>query len=209
MFQPVGGNPVRQCLKVITWLRTLASNLKYILQYTHGIAWYEEKCINYSALCRTHIFQTYVISYINTFKEKWDPFEVSANITSSAGQLYNLPSAMSFNLLILFVILSGWWGVRGCVGVFVFLLLVKMDLNMRFTRMHTNIELYTNIYLKGILWDRRWSACALCRDFFPTHADLFLQKCISNHETKQASKFQNDPSSNCFTIDVWNINCWL
>ena len=36
----------------------------------------------------------------------------------------------------------------------------------------------------------------------------FLQKCISNHETKQASKFQSDPTSNCFTIDVWNINCW-
>ena len=37
--------------------------------------------------------------------------------------------------------------------------------------------------------------------FFPTHAD-FLRKCISNHETKQASKFQSDPSPNCFTIDV-------
>ena len=37
--------------------------------------------------------------------------------------------------------------------------------------------------------------------FHPTHPD-FLQKCISNHETKQAYKFQSDPSSNCFTIDV-------
>ena len=38
--------------------------------------------------------------------------------------------------------------------------------------------------------------------FCPTHAD-FLRKCISNHETiKQAFKFQSDPSSNCFTIDV-------
>ena len=36
---------------------------------------------------------------------------------------------------------------------------------------------------------------------FPTDAD-FLQKCISNHESKQSSKFQSDPSSNCFTIDV-------
>ena len=35
--------------------------------------------------------------------------------------------------------------------------------------------------------------------FFPTH---FFQKCISNHETKQSSKFQSDPSPNCFTIDV-------
>ena len=32
---------------------------------------------------------------------------------------------------------------------------------------------------------------------FPTHADFFLRKCISNHETQ----FQSDPSSNCFTID--------
>ena len=41
--------------------------------------------------------------------------------------------------------------------------------------------------------------------FFPKHADFF-----SNHETKQSSKFQSDPSTNCFTInDVWNINCWL
>ena len=46
--------------------------------------------------------------------------------------------------------------------------------------------------------------------FVSPHMLIFLQKCISNHETnKQASKFQNDPSSNCFTIDVWNINCWL
>ena len=37
---------------------------------------------------------------------------------------------------------------------------------------------------------------------FPTHADLLIQKCISTHETKHASKFQSDPSSNCFTIDV-------
>ena len=31
--------------------------------------------------------------------------------------------------------------------------------------------------------------------FVPTDADLF-RKCISNHETKQSSKFQSDPSSN-------------
>ena len=42
--------------------------------------------------------------------------------------------------------------------------------------------------------------------FFLTHADFFtaclIMKCMPNHETKQASKFQSDPSSNCFTIDV-------
>ena len=37
---------------------------------------------------------------------------------------------------------------------------------------------------------------------------IFWQKCISTHETKQYSKFLSDPSPNCFTIDVWNINCW-
>ena len=47
---------------------------------------------------------------------------------------------------------------------------------------------------------------ALYQDFFP-HMLIFLQKCISDHETKQASKFQSDPSSNCFTIDVWKIKC--
>ena len=37
--------------------------------------------------------------------------------------------------------------------------------------------------------------------FFPNML-IVLQKCISNHETKQSSKFQSDPSPNCFTIDV-------
>ena len=44
--------------------------------------------------------------------------------------------------------------------------------------------------------------------FFSHTCWLFLQKCIANHETKQASKFQSDPSSNCFTIDVWTIKCY-
>ena len=46
-------------------------------------------------------------------------------------------------------------------------------------------------------------ACPLS-GLFPTGAD-FLQKCIYNHETEkfpEVPKFQNDPSSNCFTIDV-------
>ena len=39
--------------------------------------------------------------------------------------------------------------------------------------------------------------------FFSPHMLILLRKCISNHEpNKQASKFQSDPSSNCFTIDV-------
>ena len=45
--------------------------------------------------------------------------------------------------------------------------------------------------------------------FFPHTCWFFVQKCISNHETKQSFKFQSDPSPNCFTIDdIWNINCW-
>ena len=37
--------------------------------------------------------------------------------------------------------------------------------------------------------------------FFP-HMLLILQKYISNHENEQASKYQSDPSRNCFTIIV-------
>ena len=44
--------------------------------------------------------------------------------------------------------------------------------------------------------------------FFSHTFWFFLRKFISNHETKQSSKFLSDPSPNCFTIDVWNINCW-
>ena len=42
---------------------------------------------------------------------------------------------------------------------------------------------------------------------FPPHILILLQKYISNHKTKQAFKFQSDPSSNCFTINVWKIKC--
>ena len=52
---------------------------------------------------------------------------------------------------------------------------------------------------KGILWD--------CQKKPALDQDFFLRKCISNHETKQASKYQSDPSSICFTIDVWIIKC--
>ena len=61
-------------------------------------------------------------------------------------------------------------------------------------------------WFKGILWDRRWSTPSI--RIFPPHMLIWLRRCISNHETKQASKFQSDPCPNCFTIDVWNINCW-
>ena len=63
--------------------------------------------------------------------------------------------------------------------------------------------IYTSL---GILWDCRWIAPSI--GIFSPHM-ICLQKCIYNHETKQSFKFQSDPSSNCFTIDVWNINCWL
>ena len=36
-------------------------------------------------------------------------------------------------------------------------------------------------------------------EFFPTDAD-FVYRNASNHETKEDSKFQIDPTSNCFTI---------
>ena len=31
---------------------------------------------------------------------------------------------------------------------------------------------------------------------------------IMSKKTKQSSKFLSDPSPNCFTIDLWKINCW-
>ena len=37
---------------------------------------------------------------------------------------------------------------------------------------------------------------------FFLHMRIFLQKCISTHDTKQSSKFLSDPSPNYFTIDV-------
>ena len=46
------------------------------------------------------------------------------------------------------------------------------------------IQCSTSRYLWGILWDRRWIAPSI------------------------GIKFQSDRSPNCFTIDVWNINCW-
>ena len=49
----------------------------------------------------------------------------------------------------------------------------------------------SNISIKGILWNCRWStpSIRICSQFL-------LRECISNHETKQASKFQSDPSPN-------------
>ena len=35
-----------------------------------------------------------------------------------------------------------------------------------------------------------------------------LQKCIPK-KLKRSSKFQSDPSSNCFTIDFWKIKWWI
>ena len=43
--------------------------------------------------------------------------------------------------------------------------------------------------------------------FFPTHAEFFTE--MHTMKLSKPPKFQSDPSSNCFTIDVWNINCWL
>ena len=69
----------------------------------------------------------------------------------------------------------------------------------------TKYPSYTRSYkvnkLKGIIWDCRWSPPSI--RIFSHKCWFCLQKCISNHETKQASKFPSDPSSNCFTINVW------
>ena len=55
--------------------------------------------------------------------------------------------------------------------------------------------------LKG---DRQMEARPLS-GFYHNNSDCVL-KCNSIQETKQFSKFQNDASSNCFTIDVFKIS---
>ena len=67
--------------------------------------------------------------------------------------------------------------------------------------------LSTKVNVKVIIYEIVDEAHPQSGFFFP-HMLILLRKCISNHETKQASKFQRDPSPNCFTIDAWNINCW-
>ena len=42
--------------------------------------------------------------------------------------------------------------------------------------------------------------------FFPTHVDLFTE--MHFMKLSNPPKFLSVPSPNCFTIDVWNINCW-
>ena len=56
--------------------------------------------------------------------------------------------------------------------------------------------------LKRILWDRQWTLPSIWI-FFHTN-DLFLHKCISINKTKQSSKFQSDPSSNCYNRRLKN-----
>ena len=53
------------------------------------------------------------------------------------------------------------------------------------------------------LWGRRCGFCSNCW--------VLLRKCISNHETiiSKLPSFKVIRASNCFTIDVWIINCWL
>ena len=50
---------------------------------------------------------------------------------------------------------------------------------------------------------------ALYQDLFPTHADFLYRNAFLIMKLSKASKFQSDLSSNCFTIDVWKIKCWL
>ena len=54
-------------------------------------------------------------------------------------------------------------------------------------RPHITYFLHIIISVKGILWVCRWSPPSL--RIFPHTCWFFLHKCISNHETKQASKW--------------------
>ena len=77
---------------------------------------------------------------------------------------------------------------------------ISMSLNiMEFCQHLSNQSQFKGIAYYEIVYEARplWG--------FSPHMLIFLRKCISNHETKQASKFQSDPSANCFTIDVFEI----
>ena len=101
------------------------------------------------------------------------------------------------------------WILQLNFQIYLHVLILSLRLKSSGTRYQTLAKLRPfHLPLKEYLWDRRWIAPLSA--FFPKHADFFTE-CISNHETTQSSKFQSDPSPtcNCFTIDVWNINCWL
>ena len=73
--------------------------------------------------------------------------------------------------------------------------------------------LYKMLLIRHISYVTRSSEIShLAKYYFGicSHMLICLQKCVSNHETKQSSSFRlSDPSPNCFTNDVWNINYWL
>ena len=71
----------------------------------------------------------------------------------------------------------------------------------KYTGCFKKVLVYMIFY--GILWHRQWRPPSI-RIFFPPML-ICLQKCVSNHDTKQASKFQSDLSTNCFTIIVWKM----
>ena len=59
---------------------------------------------------------------------------------------------------------------------------------------------FQNIYVfKGILWDRRWIAPSI---------GIFSHTCGFVYRNAFLLLKLSDPSPNCFTIEVWNINCW-
>ena len=60
-----------------------------------------------------------------------------------------------------------------------------------------------NRRLKGILWDC-WKSPPSIR--ICSHTCWFVYG--NTFLIMKLTKFQSDPSSNCFTIDVWKINCY-
>ena len=69
------------------------------------------------------------------------------------------------------------------------------------------------IFFKGILWEHPWKP-AIYRYLTSYHIDaaahlFFTEIHFCSRNFKESYQFQSDPSSNCFTIDVWKIKWWI
>ena len=114
-----------------------------------------------------------------------------------------------YNLLWQSVCCTKWLASAISFGSLLFSAIVVLDSITYIDGMCNKVNYYFAHHLLTLFILKEYyeivdEACPLS-GFFSNTCWFFLQKCISNHETKQASKFQSDLSSNCFTINVWNI----
>ena len=73
----------------------------------------------------------------------------------------------------------------------------------RYVHIYKTIKNVDNSVDESTGWDRQWS---------PPSIVIFSHKCwcvYRIYKTTQSYKFQSDLSYNCFTIDVWKLNCYM